>query len=151
MECQPVECVRNILDACHGSIGEEIYKGKTKGSLVENGIFFFDHYYVPPRRSGELGATTKLALPDFKSGEWSLPSSNTSEGYRCKLFSEIQKCLKANIASKQSRISIFMPITIFVDFFSNAEVRKSRTMFSVTTLDSTNVLEFVMRVGTPKQ
>ena len=36
-----------------------------------------------------------------------------------------------------------MPIIVFVDCFHNAEVRKSRTMFSVKTLDSANVLEFV--------
>lgn len=133
----------NILDVYHGSIGEELYKGRTMSSLAENGIFFFDHYYVPPNRKGAFGTITKLALPDFRSGEWPLPSSSTSESYRCKLFSEVQKCLKPNIASKQSRISLFMPITVFVDFFSNAEVRVSRTMFSVKTLDSENVLEFV--------
>lgn len=143
IEWQPVECVLNILDIYHGCIGEELYKGRSKGSLAENGIFFFDHYYVPPKKKGDFGTLTKLALPDFKSGEWPLPSASTSESFRCKLFNEVQKCLKPNIASKQSRICLFMPITVFIDFFANAEVRISRTMFSVKVLDSESVLEFV--------
>ena len=128
---QPMECIVDLIDVLHSSIGEQMYKGRTGWSLAENGVFFYDHFYVVPSTPLCHGSITKIALPDFRSEEWPLPSQITSESYRCKIFSEIQKCLRTNIASKQCRISLFMPLDVFVDFFSHVEVRRCKTMFSV--------------------
>ena len=40
-------------------------------------------------------------------------------------------------------LSGFMPLDVFVDFFSQVQVRRSKTMFSVRTLQDQNVIEFV--------
>ena len=140
---QPVECIIDIIDVCHSSIGQQMYKGRTERSLAENGVFFYDHFYIVPTSLSSYGVVTSLPLPHFHSGEWPLPSPNTSESYRCKIFNEIQRCLKTNIASKQCRISLFMPLNVFVDFFSKVQVRKAKTMFFVRCLQDANVLEFV--------
>lgn len=133
----------DLIDVLHSSIGEQMYKGRTGGSLAQNGVFFYDHFYVVPSTPLCHGTLNKIALPDFRSEEWPLPSQITSESYRCKIFSEIQKCLRTNIASKQCRISLFMPLDVFVDFFSHVEVRRCKTMFSVKNFQDHNLLEFV--------
>lgn len=138
-----MECIIDLIDVLHSSIGEQMYKGRTGGSLAENGVFFYDHYYVVPTNPLCHGSISRIPLPDFRSGEWTSPSQITSESFRCKIFNEIQKCLKTNIASKQCRISLFMPFDIFIDFFSHVEVRRCKTMFSVKSLQDHNILEFV--------
>ena len=120
-----------------------MYKGRTKGSLAKNGLFFYDHFYNAPSHSGQWGSLIELALPGFCSGEWPLPNPSTSESYRCKLFYEIKKCLKSGIASKQSRITIFMPIIVFIDFFSSMDVRALKTMLSIKCANMEDILEFV--------
>ena len=43
--------------------------------------------------------------------------------------------MKPNVASKQSRLNIFMPIAVFVDFFSTSTTRITKTMIVVQNID----------------
>ncbi len=140
---EPVECVVDIIEVIPAMVGEEMYKGRAKGSLAKNGVFFYDHFYNAPSQSGQWGSLTELPLPGFCSGDWPLPNPSTSENYRCKLFHEVQKCLKSGIASKQSRVVLFMPIIVFIDFFSDMDVRISKTMFSVKSAKMEDIMELV--------
>ena len=64
----------DVFDCQHGSIGEHIYRDRSKSNLAENGIFFFDHFYLVPTFRQTYGKLEKIPLPNFDSPEWSLPS-----------------------------------------------------------------------------
>lgn len=134
-EWQPVESIVDVFECLHGSIGEQMYKGRSNTDLAENGIFFYDHSYYIPLDKGQYGHIEKLSLPAFDSLDWPLPSQSTSEAYKCRLYTEVQKSMKPNIASRQSRIAIFMPVAVFVDFFSTTIIRVTKTMFLVQNID----------------
>lgn len=142
-EWQSLESIVDVLDCFHGSIGEQIYKGRSKSTLAENGVFFYDHFYYIPKNRQRYGMVEKIPLPDFDSLEWPLPSQSTSEAYRCRIFTEVQKCLKPNVASTQSRVNIFMPIEVFVDFFSSSTLRMTKTMIKIENMESNTMLQCV--------
>ena len=50
--------------------------------------------------------------------------------------------MKPNIASRQSRVSVFLPLEVFVHLFKQQTIRKARTMFSVTG-QSKGILQFL--------
>ena len=50
--------------------------------------------------------------------------------------------MKTNIASRQSKISIFIPLEVFVHFFKYETVRMARTMILVTKQER-NILQFL--------
>ena len=72
-------------------------------------------FYSEPVLPAGWERLSPLALPNFK--EWAVPATTTSESYKVKLYKEIQKSLKATTTTKNVRITIFMPIEVFVDFF----------------------------------
>lgn len=115
-----------------------LYAHCTGRTLAERGVFFYDYFYKVPRAETNFGRLKPLPLPSINSPEWPIPTAETSECFRVKLYSEIQKCLRPSVASRQVRISVFMPLHIFVDFFHDEEVRKTMSMFlckSETCLD----------------
>lgn len=140
---EPLECIIGTLEVNHSFIGEQIYKGRKGKSLAENGIFFYDHKYKVPRRGNTLGELEFSPLPDFYSPEWTSPSQGTIESYRNKIFSELQRCQKSNIACKQCRVSLFMPPEVFVHLMKDKEVHRARTMFSVKAGQEHTTLEFL--------
>ena len=99
-EWQKLESIVGVFDCFHSSIGEEIYKERSKSSLLENGIFFYNHFYYIPRRKEAYGKLKLLPILDFDSTDWPLPRQRISEAYRCKLFVEIQRCMKPSVASR---------------------------------------------------
>ena len=133
----------DVFDCLHGSIGEQIYKDRSKSKLAESGVFFYDHFYYIPTTRHKYGMVEKIPLPDFDSKDWPLPSQSTSEAYRCRIFTEIQKCMKPNIASTQSRVNIFMPIEVFVDFFSSSRLRVTKAMIKLVNIDTKTMLQCV--------
>lgn len=135
-----MESISGIFDAFHAFVGEQIYKGRTHRDLAENGIFFYDMHYSEPNTSFGWGSLTPLPLPSFESKHWSLPTAQTSESYRIRLYQDIQKSLKASVATKNVRLTIFMPIEVFVDFFFDEEIRTTSTMFICK---SNNSLDFL--------
>lgn len=140
---QSLESIVDVFDCYHRDIGEELYKDRTYTSLADSGIFFYDHFYTAPTRRRGYGQVRELPLPEFNSTEWPLPCSSTSEAYRCKMFTEIQKCMKPNISCRQCRVNVFMPIGVFVDFFSNSRIRTTKTMMVVQSLARNDMLQFL--------
>ena len=131
IDWQPVECIVGIFDSFHAFIGEQMYRGRSHRELARNGIFFFDMSYIEPKMiSAGWGLVMALPLPFFDSKDWALPAAaETSESYRSRLFQDIQKSLKYSIATKTVRLTLFMPTEVFVDFFSDEQIRSTTTMF----------------------
>ena len=142
-EWQPLESIVDVFECLHSAIGEQMYKGRSNIDLAENGIFFYDHFYFIPLGRSQYGQVEQISLPNFDSIDWPLPSQSTSEAYKCKLYIEIQKCMKPGVASRQSRVSIFMPIAVFVDFFSVSKIRVTKTMLLVQNIQEANILQCV--------
>lgn len=136
-----MESISGIFDAFHAYVGEKRYKGRNHKDLAEHGIFFYDMQYFEPNRSSGWGRLTPLPLPSFESKDWPLPTAQTSEGYRIRLYQDIQKSLKASIATKNVRLSIFMPIEVFVDFFFDEEIRIASTMFICKSSEALDFLD----------
>ena len=106
-----------------------MYRGKPHKELANSGIFFYDMSYMEPKMSSAFGQVTPLPLPSFGSKDWSLPTSQTSESFRSRLFQDIQKSLKYTIATKTVRLTLFIPVEVFVDFFYDEQIRSTTTMF----------------------
>ena len=51
--------------------------------------------------------------------------------------------MKPSVASRQSRVAIFMPIAVFVDFFSTSKIRVTQTLFVVQNIEEANILQCV--------
>ncbi len=139
-----MECILGIMNVYHAFIGTQQYKGRTNVQLAEAGVFFFDHFYTLDA-DHTLGRLTKLEIPEFISREWLLPSSDISEAFRLKLFQEVQKALRANIATRLVKIKVCMPLNVFIDFFalSDRPIELKNTMLVCKNLDSNTVLEFL--------
>jgi hypothetical protein len=125
---QPIDSIVGIFDAYHASIGEHLYKVRSGRSLAERGVFFYDKLYMAPQSVAAFGTLKPLPLPPLESPEWPLPIAETSECFRLKLYNDIQRCLRPNVASRQVKITLFMPLHVFVDFFYDEEVRKTLSM-----------------------
>ena len=143
-EWQSIECVIGIINVYHAFIGEQQYQGRTHRQLAESGVFFYDYFYdLGPDHS--IGTLRPLNLPTFTSDEWPLPSADISEMFRLKLFTEVQRCLKPNVAARQAKIKICMPINVFIDFFAlgDSPIDLKLTMLKCTNIDSNTMLEFL--------
>ena len=57
----------DVFDCLHNSIGEEMYKDRSKINLAKNEIFFYDHFYFVPTNKKDYGKVEKLPLPEFSS------------------------------------------------------------------------------------
>ena len=68
------------------------------------------------------GRLERVSLPNFRSPEWPLPSSNISEAVSCKLFQEVQRDLKPNNATRFVKVKVSMPIDVFIDLFATADI-----------------------------
>ena len=135
-----------MINVYHTFIGAQQYKGRTSSQLAEAGVFFFYHFYdLGPDHS--YRKLIKIDVPEFASSEWPLPSTDISEAFRLKLFQEVQKALKGNIATRLVKIKVCMPINVFIDFFalSDRPIDLKNTMLSVKNVDSNTMLEFLDR------
>ena len=139
VDWQPIESIIGVFHVYHAYVGEQIFQGHTHGGLAKRGIFFYDMFYSEPILPAGWGRLSPLTLTNFK--EWAVPATITSESYRVKLYKEIQKSLKATTATKNVRITIFMPIEVFVEFFSDEEVRTTPTMFICKSEKALNFLD----------
>ena len=126
--------------------GTQQYKGRTSSQLADTGVFVYEHFFElgPHLSFGKLG---KIEVPEFASSEWPLPSTDISEAYRLKLFQEVQKALKGNLATRIVKIKVCLPITVFIDFFalSDRPIDLKNTMLAVKHVDSNTMLEFLDR------
>lgn len=141
-EWQPVESIVGVFNVTHGFIGEQQYAGRLHSSLAKIGIYFNDHFYHMDSPSSPA-YLEKLPLPDFTCADWLLPSCNVSESFRCKLFQEVHKGLKPNIASRVVKIKVSMPIDVFVDFFAGCSISQKNTMLVCRDVDYEKCLEFL--------
>ena len=141
-EWQSVECILGLMNVFHAFIGAQQYKGRTNTQLAAAGVFFYDHFYEVDFDQG-VGKLVSLGVPEFISNEWPLPSSDISEGFRLKLFQEVQKALKGNIATRLVKIKVCMPLCVFVDFFalSDRPVKLNNTMLVCKNVDASTMLE----------
>ena len=106
-----------VINCIQSFIGEQQYKGRKHADLAKVGIFFYDHFYHVSN-SLDSCSIERLPLPSFISVEWALPCSNISEAFRCRLFHEFQKGLKANSPSRYVKVKVNMPIEVLIDFFA---------------------------------
>lgn len=129
-EWQPVECILGFMDVLHGSIGELQYAGRRSIQLAEAGIFFYDHYYQLLDKENSHGALQEESLPTWGSLDWPIPHGSITESYRAKLFAEVARSLKPGSVTRIVKISICMPIGVFVELFSKLQIKVSKTMLS---------------------
>ena len=59
----------------HGHVGQLQYEGRTGGSLADEGIFFYDHFYQLLNRSNRNGYLQALPLEVEKNRlAWPVPN-----------------------------------------------------------------------------
>ena len=94
--------------------------------------------YKAPRAVTGFGTIQPYVILTFDSPEWPIPTIDTSEAYRYKIHKDVQKSLRGNVGNRQVRISIFMPLHVYIYLFSNEIIRRTLTMLickSETCLD----------------
>ena len=140
-----MECLIGIFNVIHSHIGQLKYDGRSGQMLANTGIFFYDHFYRLHDRRNSRGSLQKINLqPDWNYMDWPILDTSVLESVKSKMYKDVQPSLRGSIATKIVKIVMFMPITIFVDLFSAADVRITKTMlicknlnpeFSKTLLD----------------
>ena len=92
-----------------------------------------------------MGSLVKLEIPEFLSSKWPFPSSDISEAFCLKLFQEVQKALKPNMATRAVKIKVCMPLNVFIDFFalSDRPIEMKNTMLVCRNVDPNLPLEFL--------
>lgn len=138
-----------MLDVIHTDIGQLQYRGRTAKDLVDSGIFFYESMYIPDTK-GNFGQIVPIPLPSFESDEWIAPAATVSESFRCKIYNDVKNSLKMSTGSKTVRLSWFISLNIFVDFFSSVNVHKTPTMFVCKNL-SDSLLSELMDEGWDKR
>lgn len=139
-----MESIIGVINVYHAFIGTQQYNGRTNRKLAESGVFFYDHFF----HVGDdhcSGTLESVPLPPFTSLDWPLPTCDIKEAFRMKLYNEVQKGLKPNVASRLVKIKVCMPIPIFVDFFSQGDspIVLKNTMLVCKDVDPDTVLEFL--------
>ena len=123
-------CIQGIIVVIHAEIGELTRGDQSHKELLNDAVFFYNASYIPRSSRSNFGHLEPIMLPPFDSPEWPLPDMHTTESFRAKLRFDFQNIMKPNLSSKQSRLSWFMPIGVFVDLFSVAEdIHKTPNFF----------------------
>ena len=117
------------FDAFHAFIGEKIYNDRAGKSLAKRGILFYESFYTTPRTPTGYGTLQPYHMPSLSSPEWLVPSSQTRECFAQKLYQEVQRCLRVNVANRMVKITFFMPLHVFLDLFYGEEIRQTFSMF----------------------
>lgn len=140
--------ILGIIVVVHGEIGELTRGFRTHTELLEENVFFYNAQYIPRRGGQQYGQLIPIPLPPFDSPEWPLPDMTTSEAFRSKLRHDFWIAMRPNTGSKQTHLSWFMPIGVFVDLFSAAEdnMHRTPTMFFFRNL-SDNLCSSLMDDG----
>ncbi|KAI5081111.1 hypothetical protein GOP47_0004294, partial [Adiantum capillus-veneris] len=89
-EWEPLKCIIGLISVTDAHIGVLQYAGRTSKSLVDEGIFFYDHFYQLNQRN-QRGALVKVPLPtNWNSVDWSIPDTTMSEALRSRLYRDVQ-------------------------------------------------------------
>lgn len=128
---EPIESVTSVLQVFHSKIGELLYAGQSPTWLKNEGVWFYKYNYILPQSSRHHGhlEEVKDALDWQPNGdiEQSIISS-----FRFKLFSDVQGKMKEN-GSVLVHVDTFMPFYIFIHFFQNEQLRRTKKAFRTST------------------
>lgn len=133
-----------MINVYHAFIGTQQYQGRTNRQLAESGVFFYDHFFNVSHDHCS-GTLERVPLPPFTRIDWPLPTGDISEAFHIKLYNEVQKGLKPNVASRLVKVKVCMPIHVFVDFFTQGDspIAQKNTMLVCKDVDPDTVLEFL--------
>lgn len=124
------KCIMGIIVVMHSEIGELTRGTRSHLELLEDSVFFYNSSYIPRSSPSTFGKLQPIALPSFDSPDWPLPDMWTTEAFRAKLRHDFQNSMRPNTGSKQTHLSWFMPIAVFIDLFSiGVDMHRTPTMF----------------------
>lgn len=126
------ESIIGVIVVLHADIGERTRGLRSHAELLKDNVFFFyNATYVPKSESTSFGHLVPIPLPGFDSAGWPLLDMFTTEAFRAKFRTDIQSSMRPTTGSKQTHLSWFLPIHVFVDLFAIAslEMQRTPTMF----------------------
>jgi len=124
-----------VIVVIHAEVGELTRGNRSHSELLQDSVFFYNALYRPPCDRTTLGTIVPIALPAFDSPDWPLPDMATTESFRAKLRLDFQNSMRPSTGSKQTHLSWFMPIGVFVDlFYIGNNMRRTNTMFVYDTV-----------------
>ena len=135
-EWQPIECIVGVIHVLHGHVGKLQYEGRNGGSLADEGLFFYDHFYQLQDRCNTKGYLQALPLEAEKNRlAWPVPDCFAMEAIYSKLYRDVQRSLRPTIPTKLVRIMLSVPINSFVEVFGDFDVRTTKTMLASRRMD----------------
>lgn len=121
----------------HGHVGQLQYEGRSGGSLADEGLFFYDHFYQLQDRSNTKGYLQALPLEaDRNRLAWPVPDCFGVESTQSKIYRDVQRSLRATIPTKLVKIMLSMPVNIFVELFGEFDVKVTKTMLACRRMDN---------------
>ena len=124
-----------VIVVIHAEVGELTRGNRSHSELLQDSVFFYNALYRPPSDRTILGTLVPIALPAFDSLDWSLPDMATTELFRAKMRLDFHNSMRPSTGSKQTHLSWFMPIGVFVDlFYIGDDMRRTNTMFVYDTV-----------------
>lgn len=119
------------MTVVHRHIGQLQYEGRCARNLADAGIFFYDHLYILLDNTHTKGRLQKIPLQaDWNYIDWPIPDACILESVKSKLYKDVQRSLRGNIATRLVKVVVFMPITVFVELFNECKVTITKTMLS---------------------
>lgn len=141
MGWEPVECIIGIICVIHAHIGVLQYEGRTHRSLADQGIFFYDSFYKTNQNNIGGEVIPLLLTTDWNCIDWPVPDTYVLEATRSKLFKDVQRSLRVTIPTKLVKISLFCPLTVYIDMFGACNVKVAKTMLICKDAATTQMLD----------
>ena len=151
-EWQPIECIVGIIHVLHGHVGKLHYDGRSGGSLADEGIFFYDHFYQLVDRCHTKGFLQTIQLEAEQNGlVWSVLDCFSIESIQNKIYRDVQRSLRATIPTKIVKIILSMSINCFVEMFGGFDVRVTKTMLACRGMDNDMLLKVLQNKWCTRQ
>lgn len=125
------QSIMGIIVVVHAEIGELTCGNRSHAELLQDSVFFYNASYIPRSSQSTFGKLIPIGLPDFNSPDWPLPDMSTTEAFRKFFREDMHNAMRPNTGSKQTHLSWFLPIHVFIDLFAIvvADMQKTNTMF----------------------
>jgi len=105
-----VQSIIGVVWFVHAIVGEAQRGQRTYEELLENGIFFYNAFYIPQSPALRHARLEPIPLPGFDDPEWPLPDMSTSEHFRFCLRRDFLLSMRPTTASRSTHLQWSMPI-----------------------------------------
>lgn len=115
-----------VIVVLHVEIRERACGIRSHAKFFRDNVIFYNARYIPRSNPLTFGTVIPIPLPALESNEWPLPGMYTTEAFQARFCTEFQFAMRPTAGNKQTHLSRFLPIHVFVDLFVAASLNITR-------------------------